>query len=86
MGIISERGLEIGARPKMSGATSSKIAHDDILHIKSMLQRLSIQDMNTLGLPPAYWRKRLREIMQTHQLSKIQFDEIDLLLARLLEA
>jgi hypothetical protein len=85
MGIISERGLNDSGQSKMSGAHASKVAHDDILHIKSVLRRLSMQDMGEMGLPPAYWRKRLQEIMQSHQLSKSQFDEIGRLLAELKE-
>jgi hypothetical protein len=85
MGIMSERGLTAAGQPKMSGAHASKIAHDDILHIKSVLLRSSAQDMNQMGLPPAYWRKRLQEIMQSHQLSKSQYDEIDRLLGALRE-
>jgi hypothetical protein len=86
MGILSERGLQADVRQqKLSGAHSSKLAHDDILHIKAVLRRLSTQDMNDLGLPPGYWRKRLRDLMQTHQLSNGQFDEIDQLLASLKE-
>lgn len=69
----------------MSGAHSLIVAHVDILHIKSVIQRLSAQDLQQLGLPPAYWQKRLREIMQNHQLSKSQFDEINRLLVMLKE-
>ncbi|WP_322049840.1 hypothetical protein [Paraburkholderia bannensis] len=83
MGIMSERGLDIGASPKLSGAHSLKLAHDDIRHIKSVLGRLSAQEMNDLGLPPAYWRKRLRDIAQCNQLSKGQLGEIDRLLESL---
>jgi hypothetical protein len=85
MGTISERGLQDGAQQKVSGAFSSKLAYDDFLHIKSVLRRLSTQDMNQLGLPPSYWRKRLQDIMQSHQWSSGQFDEIDQLLAALKE-
>ncbi|QCP53359.1 hypothetical protein FAZ95_30330 [Trinickia violacea] len=85
MGIISERDLNDGGQPKMSGAYSLKVAHGDILHIKSVIQRLSTQDLNESRLPPAYWRKRLQEIIESHQLSKSQFDEIGRLLATLKE-
>ncbi|MCP3712345.1 hypothetical protein M3I54_36310 [Paraburkholderia sp. CNPSo 3274] len=85
MGTMSERGLDDGGQPRKSGAWSSQVAHGDILHIKSVIQRLSAQDLNESRLPPAYWRKRLQEIMQSHQLSKSQFDEIDRLLATLKE-
>ncbi|WP_321785217.1 hypothetical protein [Paraburkholderia sp. J94] len=85
MGIMSERGLQGDARQKLSGAHSSRLAHDEIVHIKAVLRRLSADDMNDLGLPPGYWRKRLRDLMQTHQLSNGQFDEIDQLLATLKE-
>lgn len=85
METMSERGLDDAGQPKMSGACSSRVAHGDILHIKSVIQRLSAEDLNEARLPPSYWRKRLQEIMQSHQLSKSQFDEIDRLLATLKE-
>jgi hypothetical protein len=80
MGTMSERGLKGGARQKLSGAYSSKLAYDDFLHIKSVLRRLSAEEMNQLGLPPAYWRKRLQDIIQGQQWSSGQFDEIGQLL------
>ncbi|MBB3258997.1 hypothetical protein F4827_003870 [Paraburkholderia bannensis] len=83
MGIMSKGGLQVGASPKSSGAHSHKLAHDDIRHISSMLGRLSAQDMKELGLPPSYWRKRLRDIAQSHQLSKGQLGEIDRLIGSL---
>ncbi|MGV2290312.1 hypothetical protein AAHK20_16475 [Trinickia sp. YCB016] len=83
MEIISERHLNDGGQPKKSGAYSLKVAHGDIQHIKSVIQRLSIQDLNESRLPPAYWRKRLQEIIESHQLSKSQFEEISQLLATL---
>lgn len=83
MGTVSERGLDSGGQPGRLGAWSSQAAHLDILHIKSVIQRSSAEDLNESRLPPAYWRKRLQEIMQSHQLSKSQFEEIDRLLATL---
>jgi hypothetical protein len=85
MGIISEPGVNGDGQPKISDAYSLKVAHGDILHIKSVIQRLTTQDLNQSRLPPAYWRKRLQEIIKSHQLSKSQFDEIDRLLATLKE-
>ncbi|HEV3428626.1 MAG TPA: hypothetical protein VG320_12180 [Paraburkholderia sp.] len=83
MGMMSEGGLNIGASPKLSGAHSLKLANDDLRHIKSLVGRLSAQEMNASGLPPAYWRKRLQDIVQSHQLSKVQLIEIERLLASL---
>jgi hypothetical protein len=80
MGIISERGLCIDGQSKMSGAHSAKLVHSEILHIKLVTERLSAADLDQSGLPRAYWRKRLQSIMQNHQLSPAQFDQIDRIL------
>jgi hypothetical protein len=45
--------------------------------------RLSAADLSRSGLPREYWRKRLQAVMQNHQLSPAQFDEIDRILAAL---
>lgn len=80
MGIISDRGLCLDEQSKMSGAHSAKLVHSEILHIKLVAERLSTDDLDRSGLPRAYWRKRLRSIMQTHQLTHAQFSEIDRIL------
>ncbi|HKR40410.1 MAG TPA: hypothetical protein VJU59_12150 [Paraburkholderia sp.] len=85
MGIMSKQVINASGQPKLSGALSLIVVHVEILHIKSVIQRLSVQDLRQLGLPPAYWRKRLQELMRTHQLSKSQVDEIDRLLVMLKE-
>jgi hypothetical protein len=85
MGIMSEHGLSVDGQPKKSGSHSSRVIHDEILHIRAVLRSFSARDMSQSGLPAAYWRKRLQEIMQGHQLSKRQFDEIDRLLSTLKE-
>jgi hypothetical protein len=83
MGIVSERGLCIDGQSKMSGAHSAKLVHSELTHIKLVLERLSASDLNQSGLPRAYWRKRLRSVMENHQLSPAQFGEIDRILAAL---
>jgi hypothetical protein len=85
MGIISERGLCIGGRSKMSGAHSAKLVHSEITHIRLVIERLSKSELDQCGLPRAYWRKRLQSVMQNHQLSPAQFDEIDRILGTLNE-
>jgi hypothetical protein len=67
----------------MSGAHSAKLVHSELTHIKLVLERLSASDLNQSGLPRAYWRKRLRSVMENHQLSPAQFGEIDRILAAL---
>jgi hypothetical protein len=69
----------------MSGAHSAKLVRSEILHIKLVTDRLSTSDLDESGLPRAYWRKRLHSVMQNHQLSPAQFDEIDRILAALQE-
>jgi hypothetical protein len=85
MGIISDRGLCIGGQSKMSGAHSAKLVHSEIAHIRLVIERLSKSDLDQSGLPRAYWRKRLQSVMQNHQLSQAQFDEIDRILGSLKE-
>ncbi|WP_186308423.1 hypothetical protein [Paraburkholderia sp. BCC1885] len=69
----------------MSGAHSAKLVHSEILHIKLVVGRLSTSELDRSGLPRAYWRKRLHNVRQNHQLSQAQFDEIDRILATLQE-
>ena len=83
MGIISDRGLCLNGPSKMSGTHSAKLVHSEILHIRVVTERLSEADLDQSGLPRAYWRKRLRSIMQNHQLTRLQFDEIDRILGAL---
>lgn len=83
MGIVSEQGVCIDGQSKMSGAHSAKLVHSELAHIKLVLERLSASDLNQSGLPRAYWRKRLRRVMENHQLSPAQFGEIDRILADL---
>lgn len=83
MGIISDPGLCLDGPSKMSGAHSAKLVHSEILHIGLVIARLSAADLDRSGLPRAYWRKRLRSIMQSHQLTRAQFDEIDRILIAL---
>ena len=64
----------------MSGAHSAKLVHSEIMHIRLVIERLSESDLDQSGLPRAYWRKRLQTVMQNHQLSQAQFDEIDRIL------
>ena len=85
MGIISERGLCIGEQSKMSGAHSAKLVHSEIMHIRLVIERLTASDLDESGLPRGYWRKRLQSVMQNHQLSPAQFDEIDRILGTLNE-
>ncbi|WP_143016696.1 hypothetical protein [Paraburkholderia phenazinium] len=67
----------------MSGAHSAKLVHSEIMHIRLVIERLSAADLSRSGLPREYWRKRLQAVMQNHQLSPAQFDEIDRILAAL---
>ncbi|HEY1997265.1 hypothetical protein [Paraburkholderia sp.] len=83
MGIVSEQGVCITGQSKMSGAHSAKLVHSEILHIKLVIGLLSEAELDRSGLPRAYWRKRLLSIMQSHQLSPTQFDEIDRILGAL---
>lgn len=83
MGIISDRGLSLDGPSKMSGTHSAKLVHSEILHIRLVTERLSVVDLDRSGLPRAYWRKRLRSIMQNHQLTPAQFGEIDRILGAL---
>ena len=75
----------IGEQSKMSGAHSAKLVHSEIMHIRLVIERLSVSDLDRSGLPRAYWRKRLQSVMQNHQLSPAQFDEIDRILGTLNE-
>jgi hypothetical protein len=77
--------LCIGEQSKMSGAHSAKLVHSEIMHIRLVIERLSVSDLDRSGLPRAYWRKRLQSVMQNHQLSPAQFDEIDRILGTLNE-
>jgi hypothetical protein len=85
MGIVSERDLCIDGQSKMSGAHSAKLVHSEIMHIRLVIERLSALDLDQSGLPRAYWRKRLQSVMQNHQLSQAQYDEIDRILGSLKE-
>jgi hypothetical protein len=69
----------------MSGAHSAKLVHSEIMHIRLVVGRLSAADLRRSGLPREYWRKRLYAVMQNHQLSPAQFDEVDRLLVVLNE-
>ncbi|MGA7782981.1 MAG: hypothetical protein WCA85_35460 [Paraburkholderia sp.] len=80
MGIISDRGLCSDGPSKMSGTHSANLVHSELLHIRLVTERLSEADLDRSGLPRAYWRKRLRSIMQNHQLTRAQFEEIDRIL------
>jgi hypothetical protein len=75
----------IDGQSKMSGAHSAKLVHSEISHIKLVTDRLSASELDRSGLPRAYWRKRLHSVMQNHQLSPAQFDEIDRILSSLKE-
>lgn len=83
MGIVSDQGLLDDAQEKMSGTHSSKLVRSDLTHIRQVLDRLSADTLSKSGLPRAYWRKRLQAIMESHQLSKSEFDEIAGILAAL---
>jgi hypothetical protein len=83
MGILSQQELAGDEREKMSGAHSAQLVHSDLAHIRLVLDRLSADVLSESGLPRAYWRKRLQRIMQNHQLSKSQSDEIAGILAAL---
>jgi hypothetical protein len=56
------------------------MVHSELVHIKLVAERLSNADLDESGLPRGYWRKRLRSIMQRHQLTQAQFNEIDRIL------
>jgi hypothetical protein len=83
MGIISDQDLCIDGPSKKSGAHSAQLVHSEISHIRLVIERLSAQDLSQSGLPRAYWRKRLEDVMQNHQLLPAQFNEIDRILATL---
>jgi hypothetical protein len=62
---------------------SATLIDQDIAHIRRVMQPSLTGDLGGPILPPAYWRKRLHQLLDSERLSHAQLCAVDSLLLQL---